>query len=826
MRREHQPNQPKFEPREQKQRPPMFKKRIIERVSAKESAAEAKEYSSGALGRTEYEGPEGKRKAARDYVLHYAESYLRDYIFSMDEIRDQSQKSRILESALKDVEKLLSDAATEEDTLEHMWEAYPLDINDTIHSSVVRSALKELIFNMHAEYLALVRDTYQRRGLLVEKDGFSQVYMDSIEIKPEFKNGTFVIGEIRHYQSYGEHEKAPIDEVFLKNVFGIEIGEAYPLEYSKIKTDNETTSYELLIQEARQALHARIIDRGPILEEEARIHFPSIPPNRLSETIRGSHGIREAFEKKSEQVAQEGRGTFAELLRDINPEFIGIRYQERGGTKFIDGGFYPDRTGIDLFKPKGNEIYAMPVFGDDLFRITNSSSGRTETNTYLGTQIFVREIHFTGSTRPSAFYIFGSPVTRQTYERFLSNASEQWASIYSPDNHITPPDIAEALGIAEQKLNKYIARDAIIGRIVAQIYVILDSARRQLESLRDDPELSDLYKDNSQNTLSIFLEGHDTYVLVRAYIDVWRANVDPEVTDTIINVIRQRKFGDDDLIKIFHEAARSPDEWISLRRTLLRSSRDDEFLYSTLFEIIGSGSDSLGQAAGPVAEYDASKKQHIEKKYEWGITDIEVLLDRLAERQRSRAAEPLLSNEQAKNVIDSLLANNNNLNQAIVRFVPYVSDQEYLWLLAKQWSVDADDERRCDTPSPVDPFSSVPCRIIERADQGLIRRIMRDDAFSYETRLYALSMRRSLKPADHSAVQELLAEPYKKMTYEGRDLDLDRGRSAVRVETINRGILDPYVDVLTYLAAGPREIDIHVLKAAQRRLKLLDNKKT
>lgn len=805
--------------------PPQFKRRVIDRLGTKESKQEAEEYSGGATGRKEYEGPEGLRKAAREYVLRYATTYLKDYIYSMEEIPDPVRKQKIYESALQDVEKILSDREAEEDGHETMWETYPLNISQTVRSSMVSSALKELIFLLHYEYVGLIKGSYRQRSLSAETNQNFGLYHSEIEVKPEYNNGAFIIGDIRHVQAYERYDKAPLDFVFLKNVFGMEIGDAYSLKGDNTKKDDETTSYEVLIQEARQALHAQIIDGKQITEEKARLHFPSIPPARIKDLLSGSLVMRAAFETESRQTAREGINKFNELLKIIKSDFIGIRYQERGSGKFVNGAFYPDRSGIDLLQPQGNQIYATPVFGDDLFHITNVAHGRSETSCYLGTNLFARTFTISNPAKAPQSNIFGSRVTRQTYERFLSDTAELWADVYNSENQKVPMDIALAIADAEQKLQNNVARDAMVGRVIAQIHIIRDSMRRQKESLHDDPEVAEFYNEASQETLFRYFDGQDTHVLVKAYVEVWKRNIEPDVTNAIIRVLKHRKLGDDDLTEIFREATQNTDQWASLRRSLWRVATDDEFLYSTLFRIIESGSDRLGQAVGPVAVYDAAQGHHVTKEYEWSIADIEILFDRLTERH-SRAGEAIITQAQAHKAIETLLANTNNLNAAIVRFIPYITDQEFLHRLAKRWSVDAPDERLRDTPSPVDPFWSVPCRILEQGSQGLARQIMLDESFSYETRLYALSMRSSLKSADRMTVQRLLAEPYKEVTYDGRTIDLDKGRSAARVEIINRGLLDQLKDVLKHLASGPHEIDRAVLLAAQHRLKLLDEKKS
>lgn len=832
MRREYRPEPPDAGASESKKHThPLFKRRAIEHISAKEAVAEAAEYSGGAAGRKEYVGPEGLRKAAREYLLRYAESYLRDYIFSMDEIHGTARKREAYETAFRDLKKLLTDKETETKILESLWGNYELELDQTLYSVIspgVHATLKEILYMLHSEYLTLVQGSYSEKAISIEGKGFQDLYHGSIELKPELQGDTFVIGDIRqvNINRAEPYDKAPIDRTFLKNTFGIEVGGGYFLEPFITRSDNESNSYETLIQEARRVVHARIIDGKKITEEEARLHFPTIPPARLKELLADSMAMRSQFEAESENAVAEGMNKFKELLQAAKSEFIGIRYQERGNSKFIDGGFYPDRTGVHLLQPKGNEMYATPVFGDDLFRVTNISSGRNETNTYLGANLFAREITVSDPTKVPSYYIFGSRVTHQAYTNFLSDVSEIWAGVYDPDGQIVPPDIARITADAERKLNKQAARDAVVGEVVAQIHIIQDSARRQRERLRDDPELAALYEDTSQKNLTVYLDGKDTYVLIRAYIDVWRANVEPEITDTIIRVLKQRKLGDEDLHEIFREATKTPDEWISLRRSLWRNSTDDEFLYSTLFRIIESDSNDLGYSAGPVAVYDEEKKEYISKEYTWGIADIETLLDRIAERHRGRTQEPILSNSQAQKAIETFLANKNNMNPAIVRFLPYVTDQVFLYQLARHWSADAEDDRFCDTPSPVDPFSSVPCRILEHVNQGAARQIMGDPAFSYETRLYALSMRSSLKPADRTIARELLSEPYKKIRHDGRTLDVDRGRSAARVETITRGLLDPYPDILKYLATGQQQIDEQVAQTAQNRLQFLKKGKS
>jgi len=827
MRREYQSKpQDEHEPRETPRREPSFKKRAVSRISGKESTAEAAEYSGGATGRKEYEGPEGLKKAAREYVLRYAASYLRDYVYSMDEIPNPVKKQTVYESVLKDVSKLLSDDEVKNTSLEELWETYPLDIDQTVRSSVVRGVLKELIFNLHAEYRGLVGATYQRKLLLIEDDKLPSIYNAAIEIQPEFRDGTFVVGGIRNEAGINTYDKAPVDAIFLKNVFGIEIGSPYPLESYSNKKNNETNTYEVLIQDARQSLYAQIMNGEEITEEHAQFQYPSIAVGRLADLVAASKARRAEFEIESERAGAEGLERFKGLLKAMKPEFIGIRYQERGSSKYIDGVFYPDRTGIETLEPKGNEIYAEPVFGDDLFQITNISPARSGTDCHLGADRYARKISNSDPSKVSHFYIFESRVTKQAYKKFLSEASELWAGVYDSDAHETPTDIAFAVADAEKRVQKNIARDEVIGRIVQQIHIMLDSAKRQQENYFDDPEIGEIYKDTSYNNLMRYFKNYETAVLVRVYIEVWRQNIDPEVTDTLIDVLKSRKLTDDDMQQIFHAAARTKEEWINLRRSLWRQARNDEYLYVTLFDIIESGGDKLGYSAGTVTEYDPYLKEHVQKEYEWGIADIETVLDRLAERHRDTSAEPIITNEQAQRAIDTLLANTNNMNPAIIRFLPYVTYQIYLLQLAKQWTADADDERFRDTPSPVDPFSSIPCKILDRANQGVARQIMNDESFSYETRLYALWMRNSLKPTDRKTVQQLLSESRKTVVREGETIDIDRDRSAVRVYVIDHGLLDPYKDVLRYLAAGPYKIDHRVLQAAQHRLKYLDEKKS
>ncbi|MBI4250734.1 hypothetical protein HY622_04040 [Candidatus Uhrbacteria bacterium] len=827
MRREYQSKpQDKNESSETQRREPSFKRRVISRISGKESAAEATEYSGGAAGRKEYEGPEGLKKAAREYVLRYAASYLRDYVYSMDEIPDPTRKQTVYESTLKDVSTLLSDENVKDASLEELWGTYQLDINQTVNSSVIRGVLKELIFNLYAEYRGLVGAEYQRKVLLIEGDKLSNIYHAAIEIQPELRDGTFVVGDIRYESGLSRYDKAPVDAVFLKNVFGIEIGSPYPLESFSDKKEDSTSVYEVLIQEARQALYAKIINGEVITEEHAQFQYPSIPIGRLKELITASKASLAEFKAESEQVAAKSLERFKSLLQAMKSDFIGIKYQERGSSKYIDGAFYPDRTGIEMLEPKGNEIYAEAVFGDDMFQITNIDPTRSETERYLGFERYAHEIVSSDPTKIPHFYVFEFRVTKQAYERFCSDVSELWATIYNYDAHQTPTDIAFAVADAEKRVQKNIARDEVVGRIVQQIHIMRDSAKQQQEIYSDDPEIAEVYKDTSRNNLVRYFKNYETAVLARVYIEVWRQNIDPEVTDTLIDVLKSRKLTDDDLQQIFQAAAQSKEEWIGLRRSLWRQTRNDEYLYVTLFDIIESGGDKLGYSTGAVMEYDPYLKERIQKEYEWGIADIETVLDRLVERHSGKSKEPIITNEQAQRAIDTLLANTNNMNPAIVRFLPYVTDQIYLLQLAKQWTADADDERLRDTPPPVDPFSSIPCRILDRANQGVARHIMNDDSFSYETRLYALWMRNSLKPTDRKTVQQLLSESRKTVVRDGETIDIDRERSDVRVYVIDHGLLDPYKDILRHLAAGPHKIDHRVLQAAQHRLKYLDERKS
>ena len=790
------------------------------KLSAKEAQKEVADYFDGKLERVTREGTRSREAVAREYVLAYAQKVLSDML-STDARISEKERDQVSMMAVDELRELLF--SSQEFSPDDLLTNYSFPHLASVKDAGVQSILHGYVDRLYREYRALINGEFRKRGIEIYDTSWMLQLSESFEISPAFEDDTIVIGDVRAISYHGvtPYHSPSVDERFLKNIFGIERGAPFLLDPTlTLPYEKSEVEYELALHVARKALYIDVFEGRITTASEASLQYPSLPTDRLASVIEEAERNRELFSKDSKKNLKLGLEKLKDLVRASTRKFVGIHYQEPVEGKKFKGGFYLGTSGIsEIQPPHYSKLFARPVFDDDLFSVHSQDLVARRDYVCLGSQQIAHRNQFNGDDGYRERKVFNAFVTEQDYQEFILQANVLRAARFgdSVSHEPIPYEVERFLGGAYGPQHREVSHGKMVAEVLIRLNEFTEISRRQQDMAREefyDQDMVRSMEEILQTQVATYLRSQDAPILLDVFMSLWRTRT-VNYQDLLLKVLDGRMSETATMMDTILEKA-SQSEKVILRRTLWEKTKDLSYLYTTLSDILESGSDKLGRAEGVTRIISDGP---LGKEFEWGQGDISTLIDQIEDIYfHGTHSEPAFSAYQARTAIDNLLANSNDMRPSIARFIPYIQDNAYLRSLIHRWSREAVQERFQDAAPPEAPFSSIPSIIVQYGNEALAREVMRDPSFSYETRLVALSARKRLKSTDLVDCEMLLSYP---PTDQERDRDF--GKSGVRVEVINRGLLDEFRRVLEHLAAAPHKIDKRVQEAADRRLTYLKN---
>ncbi|MBI4272471.1 hypothetical protein HY621_01310 [Candidatus Uhrbacteria bacterium] len=774
--------------------------------------------------------PEGERgliaKDARAYVISHAKKTLEEDIFREDSEIPRQIRTTVLDHAIELLGEFCKGSVSDRD--QNMYTLLVRELEKRIgywaqNRPTITGRIAESLTGFIHEYDDLVNLRPRDASFRIHNKEEQALFSVRVLLQPEYRDGVFSVKSMQNviYPHAFPYRTAPPDPLFFKNVFGIEIGSPYALDYSfslNTKRDDGSIEYELNIQRERNVLYRGVFSGALQSLDDAYTHHSNISNARIEDVFRQAQHDREEFAETSKANLARGIEYFGESLKRAKQKFVGVRVQhlEEYGSqgKKQHGFFHEGVEELEALLAQYPDTIAWPVYGDDLFSLDNDYVHNLRKDFHLGSNQIAKEESFPDEDRVE-YSIFKLFVTQRDYKEFFKAVHEMHEKKFSDTKHILPSDVQKLLSDGkiilrdpETEFSPQRADDMVMREVFDNIHTY-----DQFVASQDSRagELGASFKQVQQEQLKNYLRDQNTSILVDVVIKFF---FQPNTTyvPLILGVLFERSMGVsgglEELCKTFQRKV-SQDRWIHLRRAIWAEISDQSFLKKTLDDILASGGDGLGEVAGTVSVLDPYKKKRTEENYQWGRGDIIAILDRLSEL--AKAGEQPISQSEAKNAIKQLLANRHNMNEVIARCIPFIKDSVFFRSVIARWSADSPNPRFRDIPRRIAPFASVPCTILAYGKERMAHSVLGDEAYSYETRLFALSRIKTLRRSELAWAEYLLLQPNVH----------NHGQSELRTETINRGLLDVYPESLQKIFLLSESTDLNVNKAAQRRLNFL-----